>query len=353
MTQPVFCGWDIGGAHLKLVTLSATGQLLTACQLAAPIWRGLEYLHQAMAGALEQWPTAESRHAITMTGELADCFPDRMTGVTSLLAAAEYALGPRLQVYMPEGLSDLPSARGRPGEVASANWHASAETISRRHQQAVLIDIGSTTTDIIAIRDGRPVVAGYTDQMRMQNAELVYTGVVRTPVMALAQRAPVAGCDQYLASEQFANMADVYRLTGELPEDADQMPTCDGGPRDQPGSARRLARMACADFHVPELRQWQALAGYIRQCQLALLATALERVITHHHLPSDAVIVGAGCGRFLVHQLAADCQRTYVDAADCVAGSEGARRRAADMLPAYAMAELLIERYSKARIKTP
>jgi len=353
MTQPVFCGWDIGGAHLKLVTLSATGQLLTACQLAAPIWRGLEYLHQAMAGALEQWPAVESRHAITMTGELADCFPDRLTGVGSLLDAAEYALGSNVQVYMPEGLNDLTSARGRPGQVASANWHASAEMIGRRHQQAVLIDIGSTTTDIIAIRDGRPVVAGYTDQQRMQYDELVYTGVVRTPVMALAQRAPVAGCEQHLASEQFANTADVYRLTGELPADADQTPTCDGGPRDQAGSARRLARMACADFHVPELRQWQALAGYIRQCQLELLTTALERVFTHHHLPADAVIIGAGCGRFLVRQLAADRQQNYIDAADCIAGDEAARRRAADMLPAYAMAELLIERYSKAGIKTP
>lgn len=353
MTQPVFCGWDIGGVHLKLVTLSASGKLLTACQLAAPIWHGLAYLRRAMSEALEQLPTAESQHAVTMTGELADCFPDRLTGVTALLDAAAHVLGPAVKVYLPEGLRDLSTARGRSGQVASANWHASAEVIGRRHQQAVLMDIGSTTTDIIAICDGRPVVAGYNDQARMQYDELVYTGVVRTPVMALAQRAPVAGCEQHLASEHFATMADVYRLTGELSADADQMPTSDSGPRDQAGSARRLARMACADYYAPELRQWQSLADYIRQCQLELLATSLERVMTHHKLPSDAVIVGAGCGRFLVRQLAAERQQPYVDAADCVTGSGAVNRRAADILPAYAMAELLIERRLAAGIRTP
>ncbi len=343
MNQRCFSGWDIGGAHLKMVSVSATGQPLTAIQLAAPVWHGLEHLQQALAEALGQLPVAAGRHALTMTGELADCFPDRVEGVTTLLDCAEQSLGRDLHVYMPDGLTSLKAARAKPELVASANWHASAGLAGQWYDQAVLVDIGSTTTDIIAVRDGRPAVQGYTDQARMQYDELVYTGVVRTPVMAVVQRAPVAGHEQHLASEQFAVMADVYRLTGELPAMADQTPTADDGPRDSQGSARRLARMACADFHETETAQWRALAEHIKHCQLRLLATALGRVIERHALDDNAVIIGAGCGRFLVEQLADRLQRPYTDAASCIrmANEPVINNRIADMLPAYAMADLL------------
>ena len=57
--------------------------------------------------------------------------------------------------------------------------------------------------------------------------ELLYTGVVRTPVMAVAQTAPFSGRMQRIAAERFATMADVWRLTGDLPGDADPYPTAD------------------------------------------------------------------------------------------------------------------------------
>ncbi|MDZ7736036.1 MAG: hydantoinase/oxoprolinase family protein [Gammaproteobacteria bacterium] len=241
-------GWDIGGAHLKAVGVSAPGRVNLALQLPAPIWHGLDTLHEAMNEILHRLPAAEHRHAVTMTGELADCFPDRDSGVAALLDCSERLLGSETLIYRAGGLCDLGTARAAPGYVASANWHAGAELAGQWYGQGVLVDIGSTTSDLVAIRDGHPAVHGYTDRERLQHDELVYTGVVRTPVMAVARRAPVAGIDQPLVAEQFAVMADVYRLTGELPVVADQMPTADGGPRDLEGSARRLARMAGADL---------------------------------------------------------------------------------------------------------
>src|SRR5215510_4583983 len=151
-----------------------------------------------------------------------------------------------------------------PGEywqaVASANWHASASFVATRRAQAVLIDIGSTTTDIVPIRGGRVDAAGYTDDERLVSEELVYTGATRTPVMAVAESVPFGGQRQRLMAEHFATMADVHRLTGELPADADQLPTADGRGKSPEDSARRLARMLGRDLQSADLGEWRRLA---------------------------------------------------------------------------------------------
>lgn len=340
MSKRCFVGWDIGGAHLKYICLSENGAVMQARQLAAPVWRGLDMLHTAWSTALSELPVREQIHAVTMTAELADCFPDRNTGVKTLLDTAERFLGSDIRVYRPQGLCDLAVARTAPVTVASANWHAGAAVAGRWYDSAVLVDIGSTTTDVIAIRDGRPAVRGYTDRERMQAGELLYTGVVRTPVVALASHAPVAGTEQHLATEQFANMADVYRLTGELPAGADQMPTADGGPRDRISSARRLARMACADLESARMEDWQTLAVYLRDRQLELIQGALMNILTQHDLNNDMIIIGAGCGRFLVPLLADRLHQPCVDITSCIRAGRELKQTAADMLPAYAMAEM-------------
>ena len=79
------------------------------------------------------------------------------------------------------------------------------------------MDVGTTTTDLIPIRAGAVAARGATDAERLTESELLYTGVVRTPVMAVAQTAPFSGRMQGIAAERFATMADVWRLTGDLP----------------------------------------------------------------------------------------------------------------------------------------
>lgn len=93
---------------------------------------------------------------------------------------------------------------------------------------ALFVDIGSTTTDLLLIEQSQPRVAGYTDYQRLVSGELVYTGVVRTPVMAIAQQAEFNGRNMGLMAELFATTADVYRLTGDLNDAHDQADTADG-----------------------------------------------------------------------------------------------------------------------------
>ncbi len=172
-----------------------------------------------------------------MTGELSDVFNDRAEGVAYLVELMRRAAADQtLLIYAgSSGFLEPDDAKGRTLEVASANWHATAALIARHHADALLVDVGTTTTDLIPIRGGAVAARGATDAERLTESELLYTGVVRTPVMAVARTAPFSGRMQGIAAERFATMADVWRLTGDLPDDADPYPTADQRGKSVPG----------------------------------------------------------------------------------------------------------------------
>jgi probable H4MPT-linked C1 transfer pathway protein len=221
-------GWDVGGVHLKAARAEA-GRVVKVIQIASPLRPGLERLTQAFGEAKAEIGPAQ-HHVVTMTGELADTFASRPEGVARLaeLTARELAGAPILFYAGPAGLVRPQDAAKHAAEIASANWHICARLVAARRANALFIDMGSTTTDVIPIAGGRIAGRGYTDAQRLAAGELVYTGLVRGFVMATADRAPVAGAWTTLVNENFATMADVHRILGSLPEGADQMATADG-----------------------------------------------------------------------------------------------------------------------------
>src|SRR4029078_8066883 len=109
--------------------------------------------------------------------------------------------------------------------VGAANWHATATFAATKCRDGLFVDAGTTTTDIIPLKAGLPAARGYTDAERLAEGELIYARVVRTPMMAMAREVPFKGRAQRIAAERFATMADVWRLAGELPCDADPSQT--------------------------------------------------------------------------------------------------------------------------------
>lgn len=340
-------GWDLGGAHLK-VAVAQAGTLRHVVQIHTPLWRGLEELDAAMDALAARFALNLCRHRMTMTGELADIFATRAEGVAALVRGFRAHLGDaEVAIYAgPQGLLPPAAALDQHRWVASANWHASAALVGRHIQSALLVDIGSTTTDVVAVRAGLVHAQAWSDRERMGADELVYCGVVRTPVHALAQRAPFDGVWTGLAAEYFATAADVYRLTGELPAHADLGETADGRSKGEAESAARLARMLGEDAVAREPHQWRSLAGYFRQCQIERIWQACARRCSAG-LPEDAPLVGAGVGRFLVPELARRLGRGHVDwltligqASDPASAPAPDGADAGDCAPAVALALL-------------
>jgi probable H4MPT-linked C1 transfer pathway protein len=343
-TTPVsaepWIGWDLGGAHLKAVRLDA-GVHLRVVQVACPLWLGLDRLEAALDRAITELGAPRARHAVTMTGELADLFADRRSGVASLIGVMRRCFSDDIRVYAgADGFLDPEAAVRAAEQVASANWLAAASWLATRLAAGLLVDVGSTTTDLVPFAAGRVLARGYSDHRRLAQEELVYTGVVRTPVMAVSARAPVAGHWVRLMAERFATMADVYRLTGDLPEHADLMPTADGREKTPTASARRLARMVGLDAGESEAASWRGLARYLAEEQLRALADACHLVCSRGEIPHDAPIVGAGVGRFLAVRLASRLERPYIDFGDLLPPGPGEKPDVADCAPAAAVASL-------------
>lgn len=311
-----YMGWDIGGAHLKAAGLDGHGRLWIEQQY-CPLWLGLDSLHEALArisACLVRSPGC--RHAITMTGELADCFENRKAGVEALARVIEQHLHPDPVWFFSTTRSAHDSARQAAlyfEDVASANWMASAVWASRQCERALLVDIGSTTTDIMLIDDASVQVRGYSDAERLRHGELLYSGVARTPLMALASHIPHDGDWIPVMAEHFATTADVYRLTGELSADVDPSPTADGREKSLIASARRLARMVGADEASFPFDYWTLHARFWRERHLNQTMAALERQLSRGRLRADDPLVGVGVGRFLVRACAERLHRPYQD----------------------------------------
>jgi probable H4MPT-linked C1 transfer pathway protein len=298
-------GLDIGGANLK----AADGHGWTR-SVPFPLWRDPEGLSNALAALIELAPPAE-RLAVTMTGELCDSFRTKADGVRHILdASQQVAEGRQVFVYLVDGrLVTLDDVYQSPELAAASNWHALARFACRFFEghAGLLVDIGSTTTDIVPLVDGRPQARGHNDTDRLLAGELVYGGVQRTPICAITTWLPWRGARCPVAAELFATTADVYVTLGELPEQSDCLSSADGRPLTKDFSRERLARMICADATVFSREDAQQAAARVRDAQLAQLRTALEQVIANMPCrPSGLVMSGAG--EFLANGLTHDIE---------------------------------------------
>ena len=198
-----------------------------------------------------------------MTGELCDAFPSRREGVAGLAAIAASHLAPASSsLYAGRaGFVELGEAASHAADIASANWHASAALLALELRDALFIDIGSTTADLIPIVAGRVAALGYSDAERLASGELVYTGMTRSFVMALASRAPFRGAwtplDERIFRQQRRRPSHPRRLARGRGQNADRR-----RPRE---NRRRLAGASCADDRARSGRGRRPGMGWTRR----------------------------------------------------------------------------------------
>ncbi len=335
----VTAGYDVGGAHLK-IALAENGRTIAVRQIPCALWRGLDHLDDAFANAADLIGRSAT-HAVTMTGELCELFANRHSGVDAILERLESLLGPDISVWMGmRGLGSLDAARADPMSVASTNFLASAALIAKRLPNALLVDMGSTTTDIVPVREGKIAARGLTDGDRLRSGELVYTGLTRADVSSVSHRGVLNGYEQRLAAGGFANMADVRRILRTLPDDVDQHATLDGRGTSVEESVERFARCFGRDAADAPLVEWQAAARDIADRQMREISAAVEEVAHAAGLPRNAPVVVAGIGAQEIAYLAERLDRSHHAFADVAKTTEDSREWATRCAPAVALAVL-------------
>lgn len=304
MTSRGVIGWDIGGVNTKMAHV-AGGEVLTVRERPFEVQRApaaLAALVRALASDLDANPKLP--HAVTMTAELSQMFRTKREGVNFVLDAVAAAFPiSAVWVYTVGGRFLQPiDARQQPHAIAAANWAATAHIVADRHPDALLVDIGTTTTDIIPIVGGKVVALGRTDPERLASGELVYTGAVRTPAEAIARHVPLGDGVAGTSAEGFAVAGDVHLWRGDLAAADYTSPTPDGRPASREFAGERLARVVCADREMLDELQISAIAEALAEAQVATIGSAIRRVLAQHLSIRTAVV--AGLGAFLAARAA-------------------------------------------------
>lgn len=297
-------GLDVGGANIKATSIARDGvkRLLHdawSTKRYHPLWQHtvLE-LPAILAGIIldhaSHWShdadRVTVRIAASITGELSDAFASKREGIESITSAVEGAVAvARERDVRVAGTPMFVSTDGvlrRAREaghdhrlVAAANWHATATLVGSMIQDCLLVDCGSTTTDIIPIIEGRPVPAGLTDLDRLRTGELAYTGVLRATIPSIAHEVPVGNTMVPVSFETFALMADVYRILGHVDEETYDCDTADGRSKSIADSKRRLARVVCEDFEELGDGTINDMCRFLHASQVSMVARAIQLVV--------------------------------------------------------------------------
>jgi (4-(4-[2-(gamma-L-glutamylamino)ethyl]phenoxymethyl)furan-2-yl)methanamine synthase len=325
-------GLDIGGANTKAVWRN--GDAVRTVSRPFEIWHDREALPAVLRHVVAELQRDPAEVvALTMTAELADTFRTKREGVGFVLDAVQAALPARLLVLTTAGELVSPcEARERPLDVAAANWVASALAVGAVHPDALMLDVGSTTADVIPIAAGRVAAAGRSDLDRLLAGELVYTGALRTNLAAIAPRVPVRGRWCPVASAQFAISADVHLILGHLAPEAYTCPTPDGRAASVECARERVARLVCADAEQLEPGEVEAIAAYLHAEQVRQIEAA-ARLVSRRLGESATPVVTLGAGAFVARAAAERLGRPVLEmpwsAAEREAGPAAALARLA------------------------
>ena len=276
-------GIDVGGANLKVV--NDDGPHLHYC----PLWEGAP-----LTSLLKQYVTdPDDPAAVVMSGELADCIESKMEGISFIVDAVKNAFR-SARFYGTDGQfhdSAVP-------QLAAANWLASADYLRAEYPYAVLLDIGSTTADVIPLARFASM-KGLTDLRRLQQGYLIYTGMLRGNIATLLQSVTLDGVATPVSSEYFAVSADAHLVLEHITPALYSCDTPDKKEKTRMASLRRLARVVCADLDEIGTDGAYQIADQFWEKQRDLICDQVQRVAAEE---GAGQIIVAGIGARLFSQ---------------------------------------------------
>ena len=291
-------GFDIGGANTDLAIVEYENGEIKDIQTVfeyLPMWCENERLGNVLYDLIEKICPLDEIDAvgISMTAELVDAFETKAEGVLDIATTCEKLFDCPVAYISTDRVLSVGELMADPISVAAANWIATSLVVAEIEKDCIFVDTGSTTTDIIPIKDGMECAKGRTDFERSATGELVYTGTLRTNLTSFVDSVPLNGNDYRLASELFAITADVYNVLDLIKDEDYVCATCDGAGKSKEESARRISRVVCADLDILSMEEIEEIADYIHQQQVKQIALGLKEVSEREGL-KKVVVTGLG-----------------------------------------------------------
>lgn len=306
--------FDIGGANTKaayITTQNGTIKVVRVAMEFFPIWKEPQKLPSVLL-SLKQRLNVDKLDAlgVTITAELSDAYQTKREGIHHVLGCVKAAF-PEVSLYMLNTDARLvppEEALAEPLGVAAANWAATGWLVAQHLQNGVVIDVGSTSTSIIPIKNRKVVAQGKTDLEKLICGELVYTGSLRTNVAAIVHSIPLKMGVAAVSSEVFALSGDVHLILGNITSEQYTSETADGRGRSVDEAMARLARVVCADTEMLSPQELTDVAGYIYKKQVEQIAVGLGKVYANQkdQINGEVPVVVTGLGKEFLAKKAAE-----------------------------------------------
>lgn len=307
-------GYDVGGANTKAALVRVKNGKLLNAKVAVeyfPVWKEPKKLVNVLLKLKQRLGASRlDGVGVTMTAELSDAYQTKREGVNHVLGCVKKAF-PEVPVYVLNTnaeLEPLEVANQEPLGVAAANWAATGWLVAQHLKNCVVVDVGSTSTSIIPIVNGRVAARGKTDLDKLICGELVYTGSLRTNVAAIVQSIPIRNGVAGVASELFALSGDVHIILGNINEKDYTSETADGRGKTVPEAFARLARLVCADTEMLTSQEIINMAQYIYDKQIRQVAEGLTKIYsyTKSSASGKVLVVVTGLGKNFIARKAAE-----------------------------------------------
>ncbi|MFX1536156.1 MAG: hydantoinase/oxoprolinase family protein [Promethearchaeota archaeon] len=297
-------GLDIGGANTKVAMcafdkISKNREMLESKSFFFPFWLKKDSFPEFLKETILPLFYNYDLHTITVTitAELSDCFATKIEGIEYILTSLKRAFSQPIKVLTTSGnFLDPEAAISQWKAVSAANWFATAAIVAENHPNAIFIDIGSTTTDIIPLVNGRVNAKGKTDLERLISGELIYTGILRTNPISIVHKVPYKGQWVRLSSELFACSGDIHIILDHISSSDFVTETPDNRGTTKDECFARLARIVCADLNTIEEKSLTEMAQYIYQKQIDQIVDGLEQVIQEQGFSKSSEVVLTGIG---------------------------------------------------------
>ena len=286
-------GFDIGGANTDLAVIDFDGDEIKNIEVDfayLPMWSNNDDLSKVLVELIENICPVDEIDAvgISMTAELVDAYDTKKDGVLDVVAKCEQTFDCPIAYVGIDGMMSNEEIEKTPLKAAAANWIATAQIATLISDDCIFIDTGSTTTDIIPIKGGNECAIGKSDFDRSATGELVYTGTLRTNLASFLDKVELNGKEYRVASELFAQTADVYTVLDLIGEDDYICDTFDG---------------VCADLEMLSMDEIVEMCKFIHQKQVEQIADGLKQV---HETQNLDLIVTTGLGKDILDKKAAE-----------------------------------------------
>ena len=301
-------GFDIGGANTDLAVIDFDGEEIKNIEVDfayLPMWSNNDDLSRVLIELIENiCPVSEiDAVGISMTAELVDAYDTKKDGVLDVVRKCEETFTCPIAYVGIDGMLSKAEIEETPLKAAAANWIATAQIATLISDNCIFIDTGSTTTDIIPIKDGKECAIGKSDFDRSATGELVYTGTLRTNLASFLDKVELNGKEYRVASELFAQTADVYTVLDLISEEDYICDTFDGEGKSKTDCAKRIARVVCADLEMLTMDDIVDMSKFIHKKQVAQIADGLKQVVETQDLN---LIVTTGLGKDILDRPAAE-----------------------------------------------